>query len=318
MSRQDKDTTKDVKSTKSGSFFDDADQGEPTQAMDAKDVAAEEPENSETAPDDATQEVSTEPAAGGDATSTTADKGADGETVADKTDKTDAADDEKTQVVAAGSDADDESEATKVQPVPEDPEAERRRETERRRAEREAALGKRRRRGDKADAQTAPATPPRPPRTTDKAFASLGLFVLRLVIAGVMALHGVAKVLDIQGTVGMVESTFLGQVTGQGMILGYVLAIGELLIAVALLFGLATRFAGVCLMAITIMALVFVHWTGNPFNGYELDGEVPLILAAVGLLFLCVGAGGWSADRAMRRNREQRKEDKVNKASSVA
>ncbi len=306
MSRQDKDTTKDEKSVKSGSFFDDADQGEPTQAMDAKDVTAEEPGTDTSATDDATQKIST------------------GSDTAGKTDSdriaagNDAADDEKTQVVAAGSDGDDESEATKVQPVPEDPEAERRRETERRRAEREAALGKRRRRDDKADAQTAPTAPPRPPRTTDKAFGSLGLFVLRLVIAGVMALHGVAKVLDIQGTIGMVEGTLLGQMTGQGMILGYALAIGELLIAVALLFGLATRFAGVGLMAITIMALVFVHWTGNPFNGYELDGEVPLILAGVGFLFLCVGAGGWSADRALRRNRAQRKEDKVNKASSVA
>ena len=303
MSRQDKDTTKDEKSVKSGSFFDDADQGEPTQAMDAKDATAEEPGTDKSATDDATQKIST------------------GSDTAGKTDSdriaagNDAADDEKTQVVAAGSDGDDESEATKVQPVPEDPEAERRRETERRRAEREAALGKRRRRDDKADAQTAPTAPPRPPRTTDKAFGSLGLFVFRLVIAGVMALHGVAKVLDIQGTIGMVEGTLLGQMTGQGMILGYALAIGELLIAVALLFGLATRFAGVGLMAITIMALVFVHWTGNPFNGYELDGEVPLILAGVGFLFLCVGAGGWSADRALRRNRAQRK---VNKASSVA
>ena len=303
MSRQDKDTTKDEKSIKSGSFFDDADQGEPTQAMDAKDATAEEPGTDKSATDDATQKISTD---SGTAGKTDSDRGAAGN---------DAADDEKTQVVAAGSDGDDESEATKVQPVPEDPEAERRRETERRRAEREAALGKRRRRDDKADAQTAPTAPPRPPRTTDKAFGSLGLFVLRLVIAGVMALHGVAKVLDIQGTIGMVEGTLLGQMTGQGVILGYALAIGELLIAVALLFGLATRFAGVGLMAITIMALVFVHWTGNPFNGYELDGEVPLILAGVGFLFLCVGAGGWSADRALRRNRAQRK---VNKASSVA
>ncbi|GAA1708087.1 DoxX family protein [Propioniferax innocua] len=306
MSRQDKDTTKDEKSIKSGSFFDDADQGESTQAMDAKDVTAEEPGTDKSATDDATQKISTDSDTVG---KTDSDRIAAGN---------DAADDEKTQVVAAGSDGDDESEATKVQPVPEDPEAERRRETERRRAEREAALGKRRRRNDKADAQTAPTAPPRPPRTTDKAFGSLGLFVLRLVIAGVMALHGVAKVLDIQGTIGMVEGTLLGQMTGQGVILGYALAIGELLIAVALLFGLATRFAGVGLMAITIMALVFVHWTGNPFNGYELDGEVPLILAGVGFLFLCVGAGGWSADRALRRNRAQRKEDKVNKASSVA
>lgn len=201
------------------------------------------------------------------------------------------------------------TEKTAVQPAVEDPEEARHRETERRRRERDEALGRKR--------QPKPAAAPEPEpvrqtvRSTDKAFGSLGLFLFRIVVGALMGLHGLAKVMDMPSTTQMVESTPLGQLTGQGPLLAYVLAIGELLIAVSLIFGFLTRYAGLALAAITIMALAFVHWTGMPFEGYTLNGELELLLAVSGILFFALGSGGWAADRALRRNREIRKEDKA-------
>ena len=36
-------------------------------------------------------------------------------------------------------------------------------------------------------------------------------------------------------------------------------------------------------------------------------GELELVLAAVGLLFLCIGGGGWSIDRSFRSARAKDK-----------
>lgn len=261
------------------------------------------------------------------------DKPSDGSFLAEKSDgaaqESTGADDEKTRVHDTRADADDQAtqqlkiegntedgntekdaEATRTMPGQVDPDAERRRETERRRAERDAALGTKKRRGAKPVEEPV-AEPVTPPRTTDKFLGSTGLFILRIVTAGIMALHGLAKVLDIDSTIQMVQGTLLGQVTGQSTLLAYGLGVGELLIALALLLGFGVRIASVGLIAITVMALVFVHWVANPFDGYVLEGELPLLLAAVGVLLFATGGGRLTVDYGIRRSRRDRRTAKA-------
>lgn len=193
-------------------------------------------------------------------------------------------------------------------PMDEEDSAERRRqETERRKAERDAALGTRRPKPEPEPAAADPAKPAPVKRSTDKFFGSLGLFVLRIVMAALMTLHGLTHILSMDQTIAMIDGSWLGPMVGQSELLAYVLGIAELLIAVALLFGFAVRIAGVGMVAIGALALAMIHWVTWPFEGFVLDGEAPLMVAAVGFLFLATGGGGWSADRAVRARRAERK-----------
>lgn len=201
---------------------------------------------------------------------------------------------------AKGRDADTTRGATaKDADATRDLEAERAAERERRRAEREKALGTR----HKAVEEPEPAPVVRPKRTTDKFFGSLGLFLLRLVTAAIIGLHGLWKVMNLDKVEQMLNNTIIPE----PHIMSYVLACSEIAIALGLLFGMLTRLAGLGLALVAIGALVFVKWVKNPFSGYQLSGELELLLGAVGILFLLLGAGGWSVDAAFRRRRAANK-----------
>lgn len=193
------------------------------------------------------------------------------------------------------------SQSTPVEPLDDEPVTHsgvsRQQERERRRAERDRALGTRRRSVEDNPLGQSSAAPLR--RTTDRFPGSLGLFVLRLVVAAIMGVHGAAKAMDIAAVQAMLTNT----VVPEPVIMSYVLTGAELAIALALVFGLATRLAGLGVAAIGIGALVFVHWVTNPFVGMRVTGEFELLLAAVGVLLLCLSAGGWSIDGAIRRRR---------------
>lgn len=142
--------------------------------------------------------------------------------------------------------------------------------------------------------------------TTEKFFPSLGLFLLRLVTAGIMGVHGFQKLTDITGTEGFMSS--LGLPSPYYMAWG--IGIAELLAAVALVFGLLTRVAGLGIAALSIGALAMVQWgAGNPFQSGKAGfvGELELLLAAVGLTLLFVGPGRWSIDGQIRANRRKNK-----------
>ncbi|GAB3712644.1 DoxX family protein [Mariniluteicoccus flavus] len=180
-----------------------------------------------------------------------------------------------------------------------DLDSERAAERERRRAERDQTLGTRR----KAVEEPEPVVVPKPKRTTDKFFGSLGLFLLRLVTATIMGLHGLWKIMNLP----KVEQMLTNTVIPEPRTMAYVLAIAEIAVALGLLFGMFTRIAGLGLALIGIGALVFVKWVKNPFTGYQLGGELELLLGTVGLVFLMLGAGGWSVDAAFRRRRAANK-----------
>lgn len=167
-----------------------------------------------------------------------------------------------------------------------------------RRAERDLALGTRRRPVE-AEPEDTPTDQPKFKRTTDKFLGSFGLFLLRIVVGGIIGLHGFSHALDNAG----LQTMLAGTIIPEPAIMSYVLTGAEVAIALALVFGLFTRLAGLGLALIGIGALVYVHWITNPFRGNTLVGELELLLAAVGLLFVCLGGGGWSVDAAFRRRR---------------
>ncbi|RCK69217.1 DoxX family protein [Desertihabitans brevis] len=141
-------------------------------------------------------------------------------------------------------------------------------------------------------------------RSTDRFLGSLGLFLLRLVVAVIMGVHGAQKLLDIDGTTQFFASTALPYPE----VFALVTAIGEVLVALALVLGLLVRVAGLGIVAISVGALVFVYWYRWPFSDQPgFQGELELLLAAVGFLLFCLGGGWWGIDAAMRRGRARRR-----------
>ncbi|MEL4503644.1 DoxX family protein [Luteococcus sp. H138] len=169
-------------------------------------------------------------------------------------------------------------------------------------AERDRALGRVRTTGPD------PVRPEVPKPTTHKFLPSLGLFLLRLVTAGIMGIHGYQKISDLSKTQAFMTSLNLPSPT----YLAWGIAIAEILAAVALVFGLLTRVAGLGIAALTIGALALVQWkAGNPFEAGKpgFAGELELLLAAVGILLFCVGAGRWAIDGQLSANRRKAKSE---------
>ena len=141
-------------------------------------------------------------------------------------------------------------------------------------------------------------------RSNDKFAGSLGLFLLRLVTAAIMGIHGLQHLLNLPATTEQIQSTVL---PAPG-ILAVVLGAAEVAIAIALVFGLLTRLAGLGLALVAGGALAFVLWgAANPFVQGEagFTGELEVLLVAVGVLFMLVGAGGWSVDHGFRSRRAE-------------
>lgn len=171
----------------------------------------------------------------------------------------------------------------------------------RERAERDRSLGK----VAVADGPD-PVAPVVPKPTTDRFPASLGLFLLRLVTGAIMAIHGVQKLTDIAGTEAFMTSLNLPSPHWMAWGVG----VAEVLAGVALVFGLLTRLAGLGVAAVAIGALALVKWgKHNPFVSGQpgFTGEFELLLAAVGLALMLLGAGRWSIDGSFRAARRRAK-----------
>ncbi len=139
-------------------------------------------------------------------------------------------------------------------------------------------------------------------RSTDRFAGSLGLFLLRLIVAAVFGVHGMNKLLNLPGTIAMLERTVIPAPS----IMAIVIGAAEVAVAIALVFGLLTRVAGLGAVLIAGGALAFVLWgPWSPFQPGQsgFTGELELLLVGAGLLFLLVGGGGWSVDHGFRARR---------------
>lgn len=134
----------------------------------------------------------------------------------------------------------------------------------------------------------------------DRWDGALGLLVLRVVVAAIFAIRGLQKVQHLDVTKTQFEQIGIPYANT----LAFVVGVCEVAIAVALIFGIAMRVVGVGIAVIAIGALAYVKWrTGVLFTEGQpgFTGELELLLAAVGVLFVGVGGGGWTVDRRFRR-----------------
>lgn len=180
----------------------------------------------------------------------------------------------------------------------------------RERADRQAIEAERQRRAAHAEPEPEPVVE-QPKRTTDKAVASLGMFLFRLVVGGILGIHGFQHLMHRDITLNVVEATPIpGSYAQVGV---WVLGICECVAAVCIILGVFTRIAGAGAIAITVLALVFIFW-GNfdIFKTMGFKGELELLLAACGTLLLFLGGGGWSIDAAYRHSRAAAKAEEQN------
>ncbi|HEX5336773.1 MAG TPA: DoxX family membrane protein [Propionicimonas sp.] len=151
-------------------------------------------------------------------------------------------------------------------------------------------------------------------RTNDKFWGSVGLFLLRLVLAAILAVRGLNILTDIPAA----QAQFAQTIIPYPSIMAIVTGVAALLIALSLILGLLTRVAGLGIALIGGGALAFVQW-GNwsPFIAGRPGflGDYELLLTAVGVLLLCIGGGGWSLDRSVRAGRERNKAERASAAS---
>ena len=118
------------------------------------------------------------------------------------------------------------------------------------------------------------------------------LLVMRATLGLVMASYGWLKVAG-----GMAEfKGFLVTIGIPGW-MGYLAAYGEFLGGMLLLVGLLTRFAGLTILIIMVVAVAKVTWkyglTGQQGYGF------PLALAAMAFALIFFGAGSISLDHAI-------------------
>lgn len=145
-------------------------------------------------------------------------------------------------------------------------------------------------------------------KVTDKFFGSLGLFLLRVVMAALLAVIGWQVLVD--------QGGYADALTGAGVPanvsgwLALAAGIGMLLACVLLLIGWGTRIVGLLLTVAGVAVLAFFRF--GPFNpimeGHTgFYGDRDLLFTVCAFLMFMLGAGGWSVDAAYRRSRDKRK-----------
>jgi len=149
--------------------------------------------------------------------------------------------------------------------------------------------------------------PPPERHVNDKFLGSLGLGLIRLVLAALLGVRGVQVLWNIGATETWLTDNNIPYATPIAWALGALLII----IALLLVLGFGTRLAGLLTAALAIAVLVFVRWGYAPVfvsgqAGFVGDWDV--VVAGVGLAVFCLGSGGWAIDAAMRFARAKRKQ----------
>lgn len=126
--------------------------------------------------------------------------------------------------------------------------------------------------------------------------------LLRVVVGVIMVAHGAQKVTRV--------SAFEDRVADLGFPLPEVFArlaiAGELLGGAGLLVGFLTPIAAFGALAVMVSAIVTVHLDHGLFA--ERGGfEYPLVLASAALMFMLNGAGAYSVDAVVAKNRGMRR-----------
>ncbi len=110
-----------------------------------------------------------------------------------------------------------------------------------------------------------------------------GIFLLRLSLAVVFLAHGYGKLTHLDGTIAFFSSI------GLPSVFAYLVAVGEFVGGLAMLFGVFTVFFGVVLALIMAGAIYFAKWKLG-LMGFEFE----LVLLFVSLAAALAGPGRYS------------------------
>lgn len=116
-----------------------------------------------------------------------------------------------------------------------------------------------------------------------------GVFLVRVVLGLVFIMHGLAKIQNMEGTIGFFASL------GLASFFAYLVAYVELLGGIAVLLGIYSRVAGYLLAVIMVFAIFMVKLKSGFVGGYEFD----LLLLVSALLVAWHGAGPYSVSGKM-------------------
>ena len=124
---------------------------------------------------------------------------------------------------------------------------------------------------------------------------NIALLILRVVVGIFMLTHGIGKFQSLFGS----EPIQFFDPLGIGPTPSLALAVfAEVFCAILLIFGLATRLAAIPLLTTMLVAGIIVH-ANDPFSAKEL----PLTFGLIHLTIAIIGAGRYSIDQLLMKNR---------------
>ncbi|MBU2938518.1 DoxX family protein [Lacinutrix sp. C3R15] len=119
---------------------------------------------------------------------------------------------------------------------------------------------------------------------------NFGLLLLRIIIAGLMLFHGIAKLSSLTGIENMLAEV------GLPTILAYGVYVTELVAPILIIIGFRTRIASLVFFFGMIAALVLAHYHHifaiSKTGGLEI--ELLLLYAFGGLVFFFTGSGSYA------------------------
>ncbi|MCL2471787.1 MAG: DoxX family membrane protein [Propionibacteriaceae bacterium] len=148
------------------------------------------------------------------------------------------------------------------------------------------------------------------PPSVYKPWPSFTLFILRIVVAAILAISATQEMLNFTQT----KNGWAGSILPEPTLMAWVQICLSYLIALMLLLGLASRVAGALLLVLNAGVLTFLIWgASNPFASGVIGfkGELELLMVVIGLVFLGVGGGRAAIDGAVHRARLERKNAKL-------
>jgi uncharacterized membrane protein YphA (DoxX/SURF4 family) len=142
--------------------------------------------------------------------------------------------------------------------------------------------------------------PERKRHVVDRFDGAAGLLLLRLVTAVILAIRGLQILQHLDVTRDQFAQIGLPSPDVLAVVVGAVAFVSAFL----LIIGALVRVAGIAIAVLAIASLVYVTWRSGDFftSGQPgFNGELELLLGAVGLAFAGLGGGGWGVDRRFRR-----------------
>ncbi|HLX80704.1 MAG TPA: DoxX family protein [Burkholderiales bacterium] len=122
-----------------------------------------------------------------------------------------------------------------------------------------------------------------------------GKLILRLTVGGLILFHGVSKLMNPAGAMGMIS----GMLSNMGMpvALAYGVYIGEVLAPLLLIFGVFTRIGGLLVVGNMLFALTLAHttqiFTLSKQGGWGLELQGFYLFCGLAIYFL--GSGRFAA-----------------------